>query len=232
MSAVDGQHKMVEGDLLKRYRIVYWGEGVGDWDSAKNALKHYHSHYREVRPIINKNPKAKKDRPFYQFFDGRNEINLDALKKAAKAEEDAPTLRRTAWHEAGHAVVAWDQKLTVTLVSIKPDAKSRGRSEQTRATDHDPAQARQRENIVTMAGWAAEHASGEAADGLTYDDSDLASVLSRIPDGRIEIELGWAEQEAARIVRANVDRVERLANVLMQRIELTDADEIRAIIEG
>jgi ATP-dependent Zn protease len=144
----------------------------------------------------------------------------------------SPTLRRTAWHEAGHAVVAWDQKLTVKLVSIKPDAKSRGRTEWTRATDLDPEQARQRENIVTMAGWAAEQASGEAADGRTYDGCDLASVMSRIPDGRIEIELGWAEQEAERIVRANVVRVERLATVLMQRIELTDADEIRDIIEG
>ena len=29
-----------------------------------------------------------------------------------------PTLRQTAWHEAGHAVVAWDQKLTVILRRI------------------------------------------------------------------------------------------------------------------
>ena len=63
--------------------------------------------------------------------------------------KSGPTLRRTAWHEAGHAVVAWDQKLTVTLVSIKPDAESRGRTEQTRASwIMTPLQARQRENIL------------------------------------------------------------------------------------
>jgi ATP-dependent Zn protease len=144
-----------------------------------------------------------------------------------------PTLRRTAWHEAGHAVVAWDQKLTVKLVSIRRDAKELWPyTEQTRASDCDPERARRRENIVAMGGWAAENASGEASDGQTYDGRDLQWVLSRIPDGKVAIELGWAEQEADRIVRANLARVERLATVLMQRIELTDADEIRDIIEG
>jgi ATP-dependent Zn protease len=143
-----------------------------------------------------------------------------------------PTLRRTAWHEAGHAVAAWDQGLAVTLVSIKPDARSLGRTCQERAGDIDPVQARQRDNIVIMAGWAAEHVSGEADDGNTYDGSDLRQVLCRIPDGRVEIELGWAEQEAERIVRENKTRVERLVVVLLKRLELTDADEIKAIIEG
>jgi hypothetical protein len=31
-----------------------------------------------------------------------------------------PSLKRTAWHEAGHAVVAWALGLSVTLVSIRP----------------------------------------------------------------------------------------------------------------
>jgi hypothetical protein len=66
----------VEGEFSKRYRIVYWGEPVGDWDKAKDALENYHQHYREVRPIINQNRKAKKDKPHYQFFEGRKVIDL------------------------------------------------------------------------------------------------------------------------------------------------------------
>src|SRR5215470_5977482 len=40
-----------------------------------------------------------------------------------------PTLRRVAWHEAGHAVVAWERGLTVTSVSIRPDGEGFGRSQ-------------------------------------------------------------------------------------------------------
>lgn len=80
----------VEGEPSKRYRIVYWGEPVGDWDNAKDALDHYLQHNKEVRPIIDKNTKAKKHKPHYQFFDSRKEINLAALKTAGQAEQKAP----------------------------------------------------------------------------------------------------------------------------------------------
>jgi hypothetical protein len=55
--------------------------------------------------------------------------------------------------------------------------------------------------------------------------------MSTLPS-RLTIELGWAEQESQRIVSANLDRVERLANELLRRRELSDAAEILAIIEG
>jgi ATP-dependent Zn protease len=146
-----------------------------------------------------------------------------------------PTLRRTAWHEAGHAVVAWDQRFTVTFVSIRPDGISLGRSQHTPVADCALRSERQRACIVAMGGWAAEHASGEANDGVTYDSADFSWVSSRISEhapSRLEIELGWAESEAEPIVSANKDRVERLADELIKREELSDADEILAIIEG
>jgi ATP-dependent Zn protease len=143
-----------------------------------------------------------------------------------------PSRRRTAWHEAGHAVVAWAQNFTVVLVSIRPaEDGSFGRLTHGPAGDCTIPSERERENIVAMGGWAAEHASGEAVD-TTYDGGDVACLLSRAPEGRVEIELGWAEQEAERIVRSNLDRVERLAAALLERAELTDAAEIKAIIEG
>jgi ATP-dependent Zn protease len=145
-----------------------------------------------------------------------------------------PTLRQTAWHEAGHAVVAWDQGFTVTLVSIGPEGDSLGRSQHTPMGDCAIPSERQRENIVAMAGWAAELQSGEAGDA-TYDSSDLTWVLNRLHQhapSRIEIELGWAESEAERIVSANLDRIERLAHELMSREELVSSAELLDIIEG
>jgi ATP-dependent Zn protease len=145
-----------------------------------------------------------------------------------------PTLRQTAWHEAGHAVVAWYQGFTVTLVSISPEGDSLGRSQHIPMGDCAIPSERQRENIVAMAGWAAELQSGEAGDA-TYDSSDLTWVLNRLHQhapSRIEVEWGWAESEAQRIVSANLDRIERLANELMSREELTSSAEILDIIEG
>jgi hypothetical protein len=85
-----------------------------------------------------------------------------------------------------------------------------------------------------MAGWASELASSETDGDVTYDSSDLEYVLNRIieyaGEDRAEIELGWAELEAERIVKENVDRIGRLADQLMSRRELTDT--IGAIIEG
>jgi hypothetical protein len=143
----------------------------------------------------------------------------------------SPTLRQVAWHEAGHAVVAWDRCLTVTLVSIRRIGDSYGRSQHTPVGDCAVPSDRERENIVAMAGWAAELASGEAK-GETYDSSDLSCVLSRVDPSRIAIELGWAESEAQRIVSANLDRIERLATELIRTAELSDSAEILKLIEG
>ena len=114
-----------------------------------------------------------------------------------------PTLRRTAWHDAGHAVVAWDQGFTVTLVSIRPETLPEGiafgRSQHTPAGDCAVPSERRRESIVAMGGWAAELASGEVGDGETYDSADMSWVLSRIDEHaptQRAAELGWAESEA------------------------------------
>ena len=144
----------------------------------------------------------------------------------------SPTLRQTAWHEAGHAVVAWDRRFTVTLVSIRRIGDSYGRSQHTPAGDCTIPSERERENIVAMAGWAAELVSGETNGGETYDSGDLSCVLSRLDPSQIAIELGWAESEAQRIVSANLDRIERLAIELMHKVELLDASEILNLIEG
>lgn len=146
-----------------------------------------------------------------------------------------PTLKRTAWHEAGHAIAAMDQGFTVVLVSIRPDDKSFGRCTHTPVGDPAVALERERENIVAMGGWAAELASGEAADGCTYDLSDMSWLLSRVDQHaptQIAAELGWAEAEAQRIVSANIEKLRRLAGELLKRQEISGVDEILAAVKA
>jgi hypothetical protein len=147
-------------------------------------------------------------------YDVKPHLSLQAQRPPMRS----PALQQVAWHEAGHAVVAWDRGFTVTLVSIRRIGDSYGRCQHTPAVDYAVPSERERENIVAMAGWAAELASGEA-NGDTYDSSDLSWVLTRLDQhapSRIRIELGWAESEAHRIVSANLGRIERLATELLQ----------------
>jgi hypothetical protein len=58
------------------------------------------------------------------------------------------------------------------------------------------------------------------------------SGLHQHAPSRIDIELGWSESEAQRIVSANFDRIERLAIELIHRVELPNASEILKLIEG
>jgi hypothetical protein len=85
-----------------------------------------------------------------------------------------------------------------------------------------------------LGGWAAELQSGEAGGG-TYDSGDLRRVLDCLDQhapSRIEIELSWAEAEAHRMVSVHVERIERLADALLDQQELTSAAEILSIIAG
>ncbi|WP_342729895.1 hypothetical protein [Bradyrhizobium sp. B117] len=146
-----------------------------------------------------------------------------------------PTRRRTAWHEAGHAVASWAMGFTVTLVSIRREGESYGRSQHAPAGDCSVLSERKRESIVAMAGWAAELASGEVGDGPTYDSGDLSWVVSTIDQhapAMLVAELGWAESEAHRIVIENIDRVSRLASQLLIQEELSNAADIKKVIEG
>lgn len=94
---------------------------------------------------------------------------MDSTSTYDSADLSWVSLRRTAWHEAGHAVVAWDQGFTVVLVSVRPEeGESFGRSTHKPAGDCAIPLERQRESIVAMGGWAAELASGEASDGKTH----------------------------------------------------------------
>jgi hypothetical protein len=79
----------IEDEPSMRYRISYWGEVVGRWDTAKEAIAGYREHYRNAKPIIDNSPKARREKPSYAFVDNREVIDVLALAKAAKAEDGA-----------------------------------------------------------------------------------------------------------------------------------------------
>jgi hypothetical protein len=63
-----------------QYRLSYWGDFLGSYDTAKQALKGYNDH-GEIRP--NNRPKSKGR---YTIRDGKKEITLRELRQAAKKE--------------------------------------------------------------------------------------------------------------------------------------------------
>jgi hypothetical protein len=81
----------IEGEPSKRYRISYWGADVFEshWDTAKEALDRYEKHRDLIKPQIDKDPRAKKHRASYVIRDGKKEITVVDLRKAAEAEDEA-----------------------------------------------------------------------------------------------------------------------------------------------
>lgn len=72
----------IEGEPVKRYRLSYWGDFIGSYDTAKEALEEHNRHNKFLRPISDPNNKGR-----YLFRDGRDkEITLAGLRRAAAAE--------------------------------------------------------------------------------------------------------------------------------------------------
>lgn len=160
---------------------------------------------------------------------------LAASRSKRVRVKEEPSLRRVAFHEAGHAVVAWRHGLTVEEISIRREGDSLGRTRHTPVGDPEILEELRRENFVALAGAAAEQMADPTDDADPYDGGDLSCVWSRlheyITEERRTVEFGWAEQNAERIVSENAPRLDRLAELLLVRHELSDPEEIRMTIE-
>ena len=80
---------LVEGAVLKRYRLSYWGQFLGSYDTAAEILAERKKHNELIRPLIDRENKGR-----YQFREavkeGRDrEISLVELRRRAAAEEKA-----------------------------------------------------------------------------------------------------------------------------------------------
>ncbi len=69
----------IEGEISKRYRVVYGGQIVGSSDSAKEVLEQYRKYEEVVRPVIDRSKKWR-----YSFIDGRKEITITELRQAVR----------------------------------------------------------------------------------------------------------------------------------------------------
>jgi hypothetical protein len=73
----------IEGEPSKRYRLSYWGQFLGSYDTAAEALERYERHEKLMQPATDSRKKGR-----YTVCDGRErEITLADLRKAAAAEK-------------------------------------------------------------------------------------------------------------------------------------------------
>jgi hypothetical protein len=78
----DNDRMSIEGELVKRYRLSYWGTFIDSFDTAKEALAAYEDHNKFIRPVTDKSNNGR-----YVFREGRDkEITLADLRRTAKAE--------------------------------------------------------------------------------------------------------------------------------------------------
>jgi len=72
----------VEGETTTRYRLSYWGQFLGSYDTAKEGVERYDSHNKLIRPVVDRKQEGR-----YIIHDGTKEITIADLRRAAKAKE-------------------------------------------------------------------------------------------------------------------------------------------------
>ena len=76
-----GKMMQVEGEPSKRFKLAYWGVFIGSYETAKEAVAKLDEHDKLMRPVIDRGNEGR-----YVVRDGRKEITIGDLRKAAKAE--------------------------------------------------------------------------------------------------------------------------------------------------
>lgn len=147
----------------------------------------------------------------------------------------------TAYHEAGHAVVAFFSGFRIEYATILPGdgfsgmmkARPQGRFSLDSAT---PAMRQKTENwiLITLAGDIAQrkHAPRSSRQWHTTADRQAATDLALSVCGNGESAtayLAWLNIVARQLIEGRWDLVDRVAKVLLDRERIT-GDELRAII--
>jgi hypothetical protein len=73
-----------EGEIVKKYRMSYWGEFLGSWDTATELLKEHATHRDLIKPVTDPNGKGR-----YEFRTGREKVlTLQQMRQLAKREAE------------------------------------------------------------------------------------------------------------------------------------------------
>lgn len=134
---------------------------------------------------------------------------------------------RTAYHEAGHGVIAYRFGHYGDRISIKSDGENSG-SAQTEAESCDGSTDRE-QIVVLFAGLTAERVHDAGADprGAAGDEERAVKLLRFQPNGA-EKEL---RAQTAELVKKNWREIEAVATALVES-ETIDADEWSIIVDA
>jgi Peptidase family M41 len=153
--------------------------------------------------------------------------------------------RGTAFHEAGHAVVAWHHELRFGALSIIEDETSWGRLSQLRwPARFDPATAavstvrRHLEPRIQMSlggVFAERRGTGRAHNwtgaAMDLDSAGTCAMWCTGSDKQASLYLAWLTECTKALVEVRWRSIERLADELLVRQTLSEA-EVSAIIGG
>ncbi len=171
--------------------------------------------------------------------------NRSRRAKALPGTLDLRTL--TAYHEAGHAIVALAVCRDILRVSVDPDDTSRGRTELVSLRERilvspdvepDPVTRRilERDALFGLGGIASERLCGADVDPRG-SRSDLEEVLARLmcasgSDDEALSYAGWLLSRAETMLRRRWRNVRRLARELTRRGTLTGVEVRRLLDRG
>jgi ATP-dependent Zn protease len=158
----------------------------------------------------------------------------------------AKELKRTAYHEAGHAFVAWREGLRVKRATIRPTADYFGQvhhasglsAKQVEELDVSIVSPRVREALekrirISFAGWLAEHRHDRTADEAhsMSDYGHALDLMMRLAGSQREINLYSAllKYQTKEMLRVGWPHVRAIAVALLERKTLT-GQEIRQVI--
>lgn len=151
----------------------------------------------------------------------------------------ASALTSTAFHEAGHAVLAWHFSYPFKHVSIVPDGDALGGFLHADPDMFPFSTAREKEKtrrewiVISQAGVEAQRLvdphpepfAGQADDENAHDIANRLGLVSSVAD---DAELGRVlepfRRRARRLVRERRAHIETLASALLERSRMTDED--------
>jgi ATP-dependent Zn protease len=127
---------------------------------------------------------------------------------------DHSDLRGTAYHEAGHAVVAWSLNLGIHSVTIRADNVRAGETKIVDSVQHPPLED---QLAIVVAGREAGNIFNAPVHESTYqgDTKQMIELLADMPDHQSSALINQAHERVHQLLMEHKTKVELLAARLM-----------------